>query len=315
MIECLHEHYFYYPDGSKKCYFRMKKPSTKKIIIQHPYLLFDPQNNQIYREEYKLKYQNNDLIINFITLSESNAELREDEYLWYHTGYWSILDKRYLYIGSGEYGILDTIKYVQKGKLAFCLSFRDFIIFIKSTFSQGQIKNESIIDIYCTNSYLPFVEVLNPFRKSLKMMGKFYLNKTEKLDYSSIKVDSQYKSLLSFVDYSFSLKNRKNIMIPYAIVPVGERGIGPVVVLNDFGPFPIDSINSLGYIFTQMIGGCLKSDFFRPGDFYYIGSIDIYNDIILLNGYFDYGEFNNEVEPFLENNFEIEKTYLDYFNY
>jgi len=306
MIEGTYENYFYYPDGSTKSYFRMKAPRSREIVIQHPLPAFYPASNQIYREEYTIEYPNDDLVTNFIKSAEDNSNIREDEILWRNTGYWSILDTDYQYIGCGESASLDTMKNIQRGKLVFCLCSRDFIIFIKSTIIGGQINDKSTIDIFCANLYLPFVEILDPFRKMLEMMGEVHLNKEENVSSSSIKTDP------------IILVNKKNIMVPYAVVPVRkrsaheEKAIGLVVIPNNFGTFPIDSVNSLEYILTSGMGGSLKSDFFRPRTSYYRYFIECYNDVVLLHGSYDI--FENEIKSFLIDDFEIDRTYLDYFD-
>jgi hypothetical protein len=305
VIEGTYENYFYYPDGSTKSYFRMKTLCTEEIVIQHPLPTFDPLSDQIYREEYILKYPNNSLVPDFIRLTEDNSNIGEDEILWYNTGYWSILDVDYQYIGCGESALLDTMENIQRGKLVFCLCSRDFIMFIKSVITEGQTSGKSSIDIFCANSWLPFVEVIDPFRKVLRIMGEAHLSGTEKMSYSSIRT-------------RISLRNNKNIMIPCAIMPVGERiarekkAIGLAVIPNDFGSFEMDSVNSLEYILTSARGGSLKTDFFRSGTFCYDYFIERYSDVALLYGYYDV--LDNDGIFLSIDNFEIDKTYLDYFD-
>ncbi len=312
MVKTLHDNCFYFPDGSIKPYFKMNKPQINEIIIQHPYLGFDPQNYKIYREKYSIDFSIKNLFKKFINLFEKNAKIHEDEIHFYDTGYWSILDKDYLYIGSGEKELTESIKKISSGKFAFCLSNRDLILFFKGSIDNNRIKNSIGCDIYCTNYFLPYVEILTPVRKTLNDLGETNIQIKEHMDFSQIYVNSKRGEKLDINYVSNYLKNKKNIMIPYAVIPIG-RWVGPVVVPNDFKPFPIKSLDSIEYIIGQFPGGCLKHDFFTPGKFYYSCFIGNFSDVIILDGAFHKDIFSEKKKLTAINDSGIDKKYLDYF--
>lgn len=290
----------------------MNKPKTQEIILQHPLWGFDPQNYQIYREEYKLVYKQKKLINEFIRLSESNIKLSDEEIIWDDTGYWSFIDENSLYIGSGEIELYNSIKNILSGKLVYCLSYRDAIIFLKCKILKGRIDPEVIIDIYSTSAFLPFVEVLDPFRKTIQEIGEYQLNNHGKINFENIFINCKSNVNFNISYLSCQLKNKKNIMIPHAVIPKG-RWIGQVVVPNDFKPFPLKAIDSLEYIVGQFPGGCMKSDFFRSGIFYYRCSIGVFSDVIVLDGCFHF-DLNDKMKKItVQNNSGIDKGFLDYF--
>lgn len=312
MVETLHDNCFYYPDGAIKPYFKMKNPKIKEIIIQHPYMHFDPQNYKIFREEFVVDYSKINFAQRFVNLFEMNAKMFEGEKQFYETGYWSIIDKNHFYMGSGENELIITIKKISEGKFAFCLSNRDLVIIIKGLISNGNIKNKLSFDVYSHNYFLPFVEVLDPVRKTINYLGKNKKEIAEKLDFNKIFLNKKSNENLDTRYISCYLINKKNIMIPCAVAPIG-RWMGPVVVPNYFKPFPLKSLDSLDFIFGQFSGGCMKSDFFRSGKFYYSCFIGRFSDVIVLNGYFreNYSYKRKKLKAI--NDTGIDTKYLDYF--
>lgn len=288
MVSNFYDNFFIHHNGKKTPYFKMKKPNTNKIIIQHPLIHFDPQNSKIYNERYIINPSNkklNRVLLNFIKKSEEYYELEEDEQYWYETGYWTLVDEKYMYFGFGENSLEKTLSFLKKGKFNYCLSFRDTILFIKGKFKNEKIFGKIEIDIYINNCFLPIVETIEPIRKTIYEMGNYYLTSDNFVKYEDIFLGEYIKEF--GISYSYLLRNEKNILIPYAVVSKGYI-LGYAVVINDFSEFPINELNDLKFIFGGFAGGNLPRDFFKAGKYNYICRIGIFSNIILLDGNFSY---------------------------
>ena len=297
MLELIHKPYFCMPDGTTKSFFRMETAPEGELIVQHPYFHFDFEGLEVYREEYEIEYRNDELILDFIRLSEEYSALEDDEVLWYHTGYWSIRDGTDLYIGSGEYAIQDTKSNLASGELAFCLDANDFCVLIKCNVKDSHQHGPVIIDIYGSNLWRPFVEILDPFRKAITILAKQY-------GVNQLNIEQNAKIEAA----PFKFRGKRRIIVPFAIAPTWEGYIGPTVVENQFLPFPIQ------YLFSQVNGGWLKSDFFKPGNHYWFeGRTCVFNDIILVDGqFYDDGQHKG-LKPTVDSKFETHKAYLECF--
>jgi len=216
-----------------------------------------------------------------------------------------VITNTHQFIGCGEYSIGDSLASIGDGRLFFCIDSRDFIVFIESQIELGRIKGKTIFNVYCTSTYLPYVENFNIFRKALSTLGPTRLIRSNPIDFDSTRLSSG------------RLKNKKGIMIPVAVAPLGKRGLGPVIVPNDFTPFEAESLNSLEFIFTQFGGGCLHSDFYTKGKFYFHFSLEKYGDILLLSGMFSREtSYYDRWEPRKkENEVDVYKTFLGSFSF
>jgi len=261
----IHEPFFIMPDGSKSSYFNLKTVANGAIIIQDPYFRFDFEGYQVCKEEYCFHSHNRKFISDFMDLCEKNSGLKDDQILWASTGYWSVRNHGDLFIGLGTEALDSTISKIDSGRLVFCLDNNDFCIFIKQNIG-NDISTIVELDIYASTLFRPWIEILEPFRKTISEMA-----------------DSQIKKKVNvapvIVSKSFSNYGQEGSVFPFAISPTEQGWIGPSMIQNHFGPFGVD------YLFTQAHGGWLKKDFFKPSKcFMFSGSQHQFYDVIVIRG-------------------------------
>ena len=156
--------------------FKMIKPKIDKIIIQNSWpLIFDPISGNIYEEKYRISISDdNENLIDVLKNIIANANLFENESFFLScSGYWSIIDSSSYYVGSGENGLLLSSSKVKTGEFGISYCSRDFILIVSGKIINYQITNVLELHLICTNYYLPFADILFPFRKSLKKYDNF----------------------------------------------------------------------------------------------------------------------------------------------
>jgi len=261
----MHQPFFVMPGGSRSPYFKLKTNEKRAVIIQDPYFQFDSESYQVLREEYSFHSDNRRFIGDFIDSCERNSGLREDQVLWAFTGYWSVKDGSDLYVGLGVEALNLTLSHIHAGRLVFCLDNNDFCLFIKRNI-KNDIPRLIEIDIYASTLFRPWVEILEPFRKTISEMAENQIKKS---------VDIK----ATIVSKSFHNYGQHGLVFPYAIAPTEDGDIGPSMIQNHFGSFGID------YLFTQAKGGWLKKDFFKPSQcFIFSGSQHQFDDVKVIKG-------------------------------
>ena len=261
----MHQPFFMMPGGSRSPYFKLKTDEKRAVIIQDPYFVFDFESYQVLKEEYSFHSDNQKFIGDFIDACERNSSLGEGQVLWASTGYWSIKSDSDLYIGLGVEALNLTLSHIHAGRLVFCLDNSDFCLFIKRN-----IKNDTSmlieIDIYASTLCRPWVEILEPFRKTISEMAESQIEK---------RVDTK----TTIVSKPFHNYGQHGLVFPCAISPTEDWYIGPSMIQNHFGSFGID------YLFTQARGGWLKKDFFKPSQcFIFSGSQHQFDDVKVIQG-------------------------------
>jgi hypothetical protein len=261
----MHQPFFVMPDGSRSPYFKLKTDEKRAVIVQDPYFGFDFESYQVLKEEYSFHSDNQKFISDFMKACERNSSLGRDQVLWASTGYWSIKSGDDLYIGLGAEALNLTLPYIHAGRLVFCLDNNDFCLFIKRNVKNG-IPMLIEIDIYASTLYRPWVEILEPLRKTISEMAESQIEKG--VDIKTTIVSK------TFHDYG-----QHGLVFPYAISPTANRWIGPSMIQNHFGSFGVD------YLFTEAKGGWLKKDFFKPSQcFIFSGSQHQFNDVKVIRG-------------------------------
>jgi hypothetical protein len=122
------------------------------------------EKTPVYFQEFEL--HNFDKIFDsaeFMSKVEKHAFLEPDETLWFETGFWSIVMNGSNYMGIGVEQLTSVLKEHEDAKFALCLSNRTSMLLIKS----GDTPQKTNICVYCSNEILPFVEVVEPFRKAV----------------------------------------------------------------------------------------------------------------------------------------------------
>lgn len=101
-----------------------------------------------------------------------------DETLWYATGYWSIKGRRNQFMGIGIKTLERCNQAIDGDKIAFCLANRDSIVVIHGNLRKPKAFN-SYIDIYATNAFLPFTEIVDIYRSGTRRLHDVESLKTE----------------------------------------------------------------------------------------------------------------------------------------
>ena len=261
----IHQPFFVMPSGSRSPYFKLKTNEKRAVIIQDPYFGFNFESYQVLKEKYSFHSDNRKFIGDFIDSCERNSGLREDQVLWASTGYWSIKSGSDLYIGLGVEALNLTLSHIHAGRLVFCLDNSDFCLFIKR--NVGNDTSRLIeIDIYASTLCRPWVEILEPFRKTIPEMAESRMEK---------RVDTK----ATIVSKSFHNYGQHGLVFPYAISPTEDWYSGPCIIQNHFGSFGID------YLFTEVRGVWLKEDFFKPSQcFMFSGSQHQFDDVNVIKG-------------------------------
>jgi hypothetical protein len=261
----MHQPFFVMPDGSRSPYFKLKTDEKRAVIVQDPYFGFDFESYQVLKEEYSFHSDNQKFISDFIKACERNSSLGRDQVLWASTGYWSVKSGNDLYIGLGAEALNLTLSHIHAGRLAFCLDNNDFCLFIKRNI-KNDISKLIEVDIYASTLYRPWVEILEPFRKTISEMAEGPIEK---------RVDTK----ITIASKHFYYYGQQGLVFPYAISPTANRWIGPSMIQNHFGSFGID------YLFTEANHGWLKKDFFKPSQcFIFSGSQHQFNDVKVIRG-------------------------------
>jgi len=261
----MHQPFFVMPGGSRSPYFKLKTNEKKVVIMQDPYFRFDSESYQVLREEYSFNSDNRRFIGDFIDSCERNSGLGEDQVLWAFTGYWSVKEGSDLYVGLGVEALNLTLSHIHAGRLVFCLDNNDFCLFIKRNI-KNDISRLIEIDVYASTLFRPWVEILEPFRKTISEMAESQIKKS---------VDTK----ATIVSKSFHNYGQHGLVFPYAIAPTEDGDIGPSMIQNHFGSFGID------YLFTQAKGGWLKKDFFKASQcFIFSGSQHQFDDVKVIKG-------------------------------
>lgn len=197
MIERIHEDLVELQSGEKAPFFEFPAPKSKRIIIQHPYMYFDPLGGGldflpklIYNKTIQVDYKGDIAFIEvFQNLSEQKACLKEDYILWWWTGYWTVLKNKKYFIGSGLDSLKNAIGDFGHGKASYCLTNRDSIILTNFEFNRGLIEKGAVFDFFINNAFLPYVETINPFLGAIAEIGKFHYVSEKK-----IKIFDLYKT-------------------------------------------------------------------------------------------------------------------------
>lgn len=261
----IHQPFFVMPSGSRSPYFKLKTNEKRAVIIQDPYFSFDFESYQVLKEEYSFHSDNRKFIGDFIDSCERNSGLREDQVLWASTEYWSVKNGNDLYIGLGVEALNLTLSHIHTGRLVFCLDNSDFCLFIKRNV-KNDIPMLIEIDIYASTLCRPWVEILEPFRKTISEMAESQIEK---------RVDTK----TTIASKPFHNYGQHGLVFPYAISPTKIWNIGPSMIQNHFGSFGVD------YLFTQARGGWLKKDFFKPSQcFIFSGSQHQFDDVKVIRG-------------------------------
>jgi hypothetical protein len=291
MIKRFHEDFFELESGEKAPFFKFPAPKSKKMIVQHCFIHFDPLGGGldylprlIYNKTIQVDYKGNVTFIDiFENLAEQKACKKKDYTLWWWTGYWTVLRNKQYFIGSGLESLKNAIGGFGHGKASYCLSNRDSIIIINFEFNNGIIEKGGIVfDFLVTNAYLPYIETISPFLIAIAEIGESHCILERKMKLSDIYrtklAMKRFDSPLEAFDRSIKtiLQPREFILNPIAYVRNEKGDVSLTVIKNEFSA-NFDPINSVKYLIGTCAGGFMETDFTGDKEF------DIYNEIIFLD--------------------------------
>lgn len=253
MIMLFYDDFFTMPSGKKESYVRIDLSINAKTVIPHPLFSFDHlSENMIYHQMFKPDWQSILSGMAFLEKSSKYARIRADETLWGNTAFWTLKMDSYDYLGIGIRKLEEVIRTRKEGEFFCCLANRDSIIVFFSKFKDNALE-ETMLDVYVTNTYLPYVEVMQPFREALKNMGKHSVLIEDFADYRNIHKGFYQEEV--YLDKPLAL-------IKGSSPPDNNVQVPIMAILNN--PFHLRkdaSIESLKHFLGQMAGGFLESDF------------------------------------------------------
>lgn len=313
MIKRFHEDFFELESGEKTPFFKFPAPKSKKIIVQHFFIPFDPLGGGldylprlIYNKIIQVEYKGDIMFIDvFEKKAEQKACKKKDFILWWWTGYWTVLKENQYFIGSGLESLKNAIGGFGHGKASYCLSNRDSIIMINFEFNNGLIEKEILFDFLITNAYLPYIETISPFLIAIAEIGKFHCILERKIKLSDI---YKTKSAMERFDSPLDVLNRsiktivqpqKFILNPIAYVRNEKGNVALTVIKNEFST-NFSPINSIQYLIGSCAGGFIETDFTGDKEFNIYNEIIFLNNNIIMNTYFhahaDFESMNENIQ-------------------
>lgn len=250
-----HDDFFTLPTGEKDSIVELGHYSGHFPII-HPYFHFGSSVweltrereiiHQIYSEQYQLDNINHDFsICNFMANVESNYHLNSDSVLWYETGFWTIVRDSTCFMGMGISKFEDVLK-KKAEKFSLCLSNNVSTMILTS---EKNDQSKLLLNIFVSNEFIPFVEVIDPFKKEISS----YKN--------SVRVSSRV--ILEEDLRRFWIGNRSIIVNPVAAAMHSEqRDLKTLpVIKNPFTRVKDPVISNLSQIVGVTGGGFIEEDF------------------------------------------------------
>jgi hypothetical protein len=161
-------------------------------------------------------------------------------------------------MGIGLENLMRTMEFISEGSYAYMIDTQDCIVTICGDFHEKDLLRNSLIDIYVSNRFLSFAEILKPLRNAVnlledvrrvssRMLPPGYMNKREE----------EMKTVNQGIDYDLEA----NRSIPLDAKAIVWSGVDiEYVVLESFLMTPWKEINSLKYFLV----GKRANGYFRP---------------------------------------------------
>lgn len=271
-----HDDFFTLVNGETKPFFKVGDFSGH-FIIQHPYFHFgstifpfmrEYEGIKDYEDATPIYFQQFELTMDptlfrfddFLLDVEKNCHLKPDQVLWYETGFWSIISNAKCYMGMGLERLKETLNNVKNAKFALCLSDNLSILLINSKVNE---EGKILLSIYASNDILPFVEVVEPFRQSIRNYNNVSLLRSQILSEEKIR--------------RFWFANRKINVNPVAFImdksnPDYKR---LPVIKNEFTRTRDPEISKIQFLTGTTSGGFIESDYF--GGMQFLPYAEIWN--------------------------------------
>jgi len=177
-----HDDFFTNRKGETYPYWKITNVRDR-FIIQHPYIQFgfwtvpwtwkerkrkntiaEENKTPVYFQKFELpKHGEIFDIPEFMSKVKKNAHLKSDETLWYETGFWSIMLDGANCMGMGVEQLTKVVSENKDAKSALCFSNNLSLLILAS---EG-VEQRVTVSVYCSNELIPFVEVIEPYRKAV----------------------------------------------------------------------------------------------------------------------------------------------------
>ena len=255
-----HDDLFTLPNGKKEKLLKAGR-FVGKFIIQHPYFHFYPptlyedeenkeDNVKIYLQQFEILTKN-DLfsVTEFASMVEKNCHLENDYVFWYETGFWSIILNGDLYMGMGLLRLDEILSEEGHTKFALCLSNNTSITIINSKIDE---EDKVILSVYASNELIPFAEVLEPFRKTVKKYDYVKVLKSEILPEKVLRRIWSANRLIDLNPIAFVMDKESQGYKRLPIIKNPFRKVKDPVVRSLYN---ITGITSGGFIESDYYGG------------------------------------------------------------
>jgi hypothetical protein len=260
-----HDDFFTQPSGQEKTFLKTGR-FEGHFIVQHPYFHFgsspfqwrarekDEDEPKVFFQQFEIDTTENFFDIDdFLINVEKNYHLRPDEVLWYETGFWTIVLDSNSFMGMGLNRLKETLKGQESAKFAVCLSNDISVILMNSKMSE---ENKILVNVYASNDIIPFVEVVEPFRKAIR---KYDSSK------SLISEILPERKLLRF----WSARRRIGIYPEAFVIDRKHDDYKRLpVIKNPFTNVRDPVISKIRYATGTTIGGFIESDYYGGRQFY-----------------------------------------------
>lgn len=232
---------------------------TEYHQLRREYMPHEQNITPIVHEKIMANYNFFDCLELLLTAIEKNFKVPDDTWLWYDTGYWTAWDAKYSYIGLSEKSALDLWTKTVNLTLCYVVSSPSMLLEFKLNKSE---ENSFYLNIYYTNKFIVFPDLIDAVHKSLEGIGKWKLLKTEKVDHDTIfEVQNSHQRLIN------ELPNKIFPIMPARVIPLFEHPqpgtdfLFAVAVENTFFKIENKMKEPEGFAIMTRSGGWLREDF------------------------------------------------------
>jgi hypothetical protein len=278
-----YEDFFTTLKGERQSLLKVGKQSGC-LVIQHPYFhfsgipyWFNPKkdegfDNKVLVEQYELKLSAVFSLSEFVTNVEKNFGLSSKNYFWYDTGFWVVELKDGLYLGLGVEAFDKYFLKEHSNTFAVCHSNNLCTTIINS----NKKENDKItISVYALNDELPFAEVLDPFRKTIKHYEKANCVNNEMTTDNKLLEHWEASCTIDINPIAFIMDKQFKSSAGFPIIK------NPFRKSNNFG------VKSLLNIFGTVNGGWVDGDYNGGNKFIVYASVWNFAEVKVVDFVFD----------------------------
>ena len=227
--------------------------------LEERYIPIKRNLTPIVHEKIKANFNFFDNLELLLKTIEKNFKVPEDEMLWYDTGYWTGRNAKYTYMGLSEESAFDI--WTKSSDLSLC-----YVASNSSTLLEFKLdkREENIfyLNIYYTNRFVVFPDLIDAVHKSLDFAGNWELLNSEKGNHDTI-FESLYKrrgQIFDMPDTTFSIIPA--MVIPFSEPPIpGTDFLFAVALENNFYKIETTMNEPEGFAIVDKPGGWMRDDF------------------------------------------------------